>query len=410
MRCFNYTCQGESHKSTNKECQDYSLTWQSEDGNTTIAIVCDGHGGSSYFRSATGAQFAAEITLQQIQEFLSVVNTGTFSTQSLISVGTVETVETETGINGVMRRLFESIYYHWRNAITEDGKREITEWEQANVEQKYLHLLDDENRIVKAYGCTLMAYVQTKEFWFAFHLGDGKMVMLDAQYTFSQPVPWDEKCFLNKTTSLCGSEPIKDFRFCVQGNGAFPVAIFLGSDGIDDTFGDGSKLYSFYGDVIKELATQGQESVETTIKEDLPQLSRIGSQDDMSVAVVYDESKVKEVASAINDYQKSLVEQEMQELLHQKEAKESFIEDIRKKESSIPTPSFLESLKERIKELEEKIQSARDEYKLANQQYETTNLDKMRAEARMAEKELVRVNQQLQHLQEKQKKLESFTL
>ena len=410
MRCFNCTYQGESHKSTNKECQDYSLTWQSEDRNTTIAIVCDGHGGSSYFRSATGARIAAEVTLNQIQQFLSVVNADTFSTQSLISVGTVETIETETGINGVMRRLFESIYFHWRNAITEDGKREITKWEQTNVEQKYLDLLNDENRIVKAYGCTLMAYVQTKEFWFAFHLGDGKMVMLDSQFVFSQPVPWDEKCFLNKTTSLCGSEPVKDFRFCVQGNGMFPIAMFLGSDGIDDTFGDGSKLYNFYGDVIKELATQGQESVETTIKEDLPQLSKIGSQDDMSIAAVYDESKDKEAASAINNYQKKLIEQEMQELLHQKETKESFIEDIRKKESSIPTPSFLESLKERIMELEEKIQNARDEYKLANQQYETTNLDKMRAEARMAEKELVRVNQQLQHLQEKQKKLESFTL
>ena len=410
MRCFNYTCQGESHKSTNKECQDYSLAWQSDDGNTTIAIVCDGHGGSSYFRSATGARFAAEATLKQIQQFLSDVNIDTFSTQSLISVGTVEKIETETGINGVMRHLFESIYYHWRNAITEDGKRKITEWEQANVEQNYLDLLNDENRIVKAYGCTLMAYVQTKEFWFAFHLGDGKIVMLDSQFAFSQPVPWDEKCFLNKTTSLCNSEPVKDFRFCVQGNGTFPVAMFLGSDGIDDTFGDGSKLYSFYGDIIKEIATRGQESVETTIKEDLPQLSRIGSQDDMSVAVVYDESKVKEVAMAINGYQKCLVEQEMQELLHQKEAKESFIEDIRKKESSIPTPSFLDLLKEIIKELKEQIKIAQDKYKLANQQYETANLDKMRAEARMAEKELVRVNQQLQHLQEKQKKLESFVL
>lgn len=410
MRCFNYTCQGESHKSANKECQDYSLTWQSEDRNTTIAIVCDGHGGSSYFRSATGARFAAEVTLKQIRQFLSDVNIDTFSTRSLISVGTAETIETETGINGIMRRLFESIYYHWRNAITKDGKREITEWERANVEQKYLDLLKDENRIVKAYGCTLMAYVQTKEFWFAFHLGDGKMVMLDSQFVFSQPVPWDEKCFLNKTTSLCGSEPVKDFRFCVQGNGTFPVAMFLGSDGIDDTFGDGSKLYSFYGDVIKELATQEQESVETTIKEYLPQLSKIGSQDDMSIAVVYDESKVKEVAMAINDYQKSLVEQEMQELMHKKGAKESFIKDIREKESSFPTPSFLESLKDRIKGLEEEIQSVRDEYILANQQYETTNLDKMKAEARMAEKELVRVNQQLQHLQEKQKKLESFTL
>jgi len=52
MKCFNHSCQGESHKASDKECQDYSLTWQNEDKSITIAVVCDGHGGDSYFRSA----------------------------------------------------------------------------------------------------------------------------------------------------------------------------------------------------------------------------------------------------------------------------------------------------------------------------------------------------------------------
>ena len=43
-RCFNYSCQGESHKATNKECQDYSLSVKDDDNGIYIAVVCDGHG------------------------------------------------------------------------------------------------------------------------------------------------------------------------------------------------------------------------------------------------------------------------------------------------------------------------------------------------------------------------------
>ena len=371
MKCFNHSCQGESHKASDKECQDYSLTWQNEDKSITIAVVCDGHGGDGYFRSATGARFAANITVEQLHQFLADVDTSLFAGQPFTAIGTKETRESESELDDVMRRLFESIYARWRIAITEDGHRALTEWEREHVEQKYIDLLEDEDRIVKAYGCTLMVYVCTKDYWFAFQLGDGKLVMLNEQSEFSQPVPWDERCFLNKTTSLCGREPVKDFRFCIQGDGSFPIAVFLGSDGLDDSYGDGDKLNSFYGSLVKELASKGQDEVENMLKEDLPKISKEGSKDDMSVAVVYDETKIAEAAISINEYQIRVLNDEIREIQKDILEKKSLIGKVRELESSI---------------------------------------EKMQAEARMAEKEIKRKEQQIEKLQERLHKLESFTL
>ena len=371
MKCFNHSCQGESHKASDKECQDYSLTWQNEDKSITIAVVCDGHGGDSYFRSATGARFAANITVEQLRKFLADVDTSQFAGQPFTALGTKETRESESELDNVMRRLFESIYARWRIAITEDGHRALTEWEREHVEQKYIDLLEDEDRIVKAYGCTLMVYVCTNDYWFAFQLGDGKLVMLNEQSEFSQPVPWDERCFLNKTTSLCGREPVKDFRFCIQGGGSFPIAVFLGSDGLDDSYGDGDKLNSFYGCIVKELASKGQDEVENMLKEDLPKISKEGSKDDMSVAVVYDETKIAEAAKSINEYQKRVLKDEISDIKKDILEKKSLIGKVRELESSI---------------------------------------EKMQAEARMAEKEIKRKELEIEKLQERLHKLESFTL
>ena len=42
---FNVTKMGASHVKSGKPCQDYSLSWESEDKQVQVAIVCDGHGG-----------------------------------------------------------------------------------------------------------------------------------------------------------------------------------------------------------------------------------------------------------------------------------------------------------------------------------------------------------------------------
>ena len=300
-RCYNYSCQGESHKGTDKECQDYSCTFADDEHGFYIAVVCDGHGGDTYFRSAFGAKAAADITVKTVQEFVRECDKSTFANLHLTQVGTLDTIDKQDQLDIVMRHLFATIYAQWRQTISEDASRPVTEWETNNVKPEHLQLLQDPERIVKVYGCTLMTYVQTPDYWFAFHLGDGKCVMLDVDMQFSQPIPWDEKCFLNKTTSLCGSNPVNDFRYCVESDNYFPAAIFLGSDGLDDTFGDGDRLYNFYGNIIRSIKKEGLEAVIPEIQSNLPKLSKSGSQDDMSVAFVYNEKLLDTMSKAIED-------------------------------------------------------------------------------------------------------------
>lgn len=187
----------------------------------------------------------------------------------------------------------------------------LTAWEEEHVEKRYLDEFiaaraNDSATFEKTYGCTLMVYVQTPDFWLAFHLGDGKMVRLcveDGNAVFDQPIPWDEKCFLNKTTSICDSHALEEVRYCYQGDGRFPEAVFLGSDGMDDSYGDGENLTNFYIQLYKLIAKSGREQAEKELAESLPIISQRGSKDDMSVACVYDENRLTENTIALVEYQ-----------------------------------------------------------------------------------------------------------
>jgi len=64
---FNKSVRGASHIASEKPCQDYSISY--DECGITIAVVCDGHGGNTYFRSDIGAKIAAEITLDQLRGF-----------------------------------------------------------------------------------------------------------------------------------------------------------------------------------------------------------------------------------------------------------------------------------------------------------------------------------------------------
>ena len=84
MNCIEHHCQGESHKSTEKPCQDYAYAESNE--NLSMAIVCDGHGGERYFRSQFGSEFATEITKEAIRAFVENMADSTFTGQEKKSV------------------------------------------------------------------------------------------------------------------------------------------------------------------------------------------------------------------------------------------------------------------------------------------------------------------------------------
>ena len=300
MKCFDFHCQGESHKATDKVCQDYSYSHIDKNG-LAIAVVCDGHGGKHYFRSDIGARFATEIIANNAKEFVNNIDETLFVGQPFTQQATIQTeidrqdFRKEKPVDVAFRQLFASIIGQWQQRIEQHAaENPLTDKENTQVEEQYRKEFQEGYKLEKIYGCTLMAYVCTPKYWFAFHLGDGKMISFDQDAQWKEPVLWDDRCFLNKTTSICDSDALNEFRYTYQGDGGFPIAVFLGSDGMDDSFGEETNLVNFYVKVAKSLVTNGHDATFADIQETLPVLSKRGSQDDMSVACVYDEARLKE--------------------------------------------------------------------------------------------------------------------
>ena len=329
MKSLFHYCQGESHKSTDKPCQDCAYAESTEQ--LSMAIVSDGHGGERYFRSQYGSEMAVNVTKEAIRVFVENMEESSFTPKRARSVfddapftaysSAIATEEQErTNAHKALTWLFSHIITQWNLAIAKHARdNELSEWENEHVEQKYKDEFltmreSDDASFEKTYGCTLMAYVQTPGYWFAFHLGDGKGVFMriaDDQLVCEQPIPWDDKCFLNKTTSLCDSDALDEFRYCYQGNGEFPRAAFLGSDGMDDSYGDGEILNDFYIQLFKIIIRKGNEFAKKELIHSLPLISKRGSKDDMSVACVYDDSALNAMFQYLTAYQQKILEQDL---------------------------------------------------------------------------------------------------
>lgn len=312
MKAFHHSCQGESHIATYKVCQDASYSAVSD--SLSIAIVCDGHGGARYFRSDIGAQLAIEVTKHCVATFIQqvgdeILKGKSFTRKQAISSEAKTNVFTkDTLVDKTLRQLFASIIFGWRQQVAQHAQQNpLTESERLSVEPRFQQEFIAGISIEKTYGCTLMCYVATSDYWFAFQVGDGKCVAFQEDGNWSEPIPWDDNCFLNKTTSLCDSSALEEFRYCYCGDGTFPLAIFLGSDGIDDSFGETENMVNFYIQVLKLIVNEGGEQALQTITETLPQLSKIGSKDDMSVACVYEDTSLVEHIKYLIDWQRRYV-------------------------------------------------------------------------------------------------------
>ena len=291
MKGFNSTCKGESHIKSNKVCQDSSYCEVSPE--LSIALVSDGHGGEHYFRSDIGSKYACEVATSVIKEFVKQVPSDLFEGTGFTQFGIMNDISEIRSNHQIatLRRLSEAIIANWRAKIKEHAANNpALQVELEHVPADFQDALKDENRIAKVYGCTLMGYVQTPNYWFSFQVGDGKCFSFHKETGPKQPILWDDACFLNKTTSLCDSNAIGEFRFTYQGDGHFPYAVLLGSDGLDDSFGEDKNLINFYIQLLKMAFTTGLDKTKETVDADLPILSKRGSQDDMSVSVIWDES------------------------------------------------------------------------------------------------------------------------
>lgn len=275
-KSFNISVQGASHIKKNKECQDASRSYY--DDEIAIAVVCDGHGGNDYVRSAVGSSVAAAIAERNIKDFVSSVDKDELKRHSDQLLAKLE--------GSIIGNWNEEIYQHYeQNPFTEEEIAVLS----SKAQKKYLQ----EKRIESAYGTTLIAVVVTPDYWFGIHIGDGKCVAISPDGRFLQPIPWDDKCFLNATTSICDTRALENFRHFYSEK--LPVAVFVGSDGIDDCFKNDQQLNNLYKTVLYSFTTSEFDSAVSDLHDYLPRLSAKGSGDDVSVAAVLDMDMIGEI-------------------------------------------------------------------------------------------------------------------
>lgn len=275
-KSFHISVQGASHIKKNKECQDASRSFCDE--NLAIAIVCDGHGGSDYVRSADGSRLAAEITEQNIKDF----------------VASVDKDELRRHTDQLIAKLESSIIGNWNLAVNEHcDQNPFTPEEIQTLSEKAKKKYLTDKQIESAYGTTVIAVAVTPDYWFGIHIGDGKCVAVNPDGRFLQPIPWDEKCFLNATTSICDSRALENFRHFYAEK--LPVAVFVGSDGVDDCFQNDQQLNHLYKTVLYSFATSEFDTALSDFREYLPRLSAKGSGDDVSVAAILDLDMIGEI-------------------------------------------------------------------------------------------------------------------
>lgn len=277
---FHYTCTGASHIKNNTVCQDASASMNTK--HYSLAVVCDGHGGEDYFRSDRGSKMA-------VDAFCSCLTDKSF-------IKRFDKIEFASELPDLITQLIKSIILRWNTAVEEDLKADpITEDEMQEVSDKARSRYLAGEKLPAIYGTTLIGFVCGKYWCFGIQIGDGKCVVANKWGQMIQPIPWDDKCFLNVTTSLSDENAYEEFRYWYEQslNKDFPAAVFLGSDGIDDSFAGDEKLHDFYRLIIKNLAESKTMQPLTELGEYLPTLSAQGSKDDISFGILFNPNNIR---------------------------------------------------------------------------------------------------------------------
>lgn len=283
-----------------KGCEDASGFY--DDDQMHICVVADGHGSDNYPRTDRGARFAVDAAIEQIKAFVHKIYNPNPENTEISEKESSELIDKllHTKINEIhlLRYLSKNILMKWREFVEKDVEENpFQESEMEHVSEKYKKRYMSEKicerKAEKAYGCTLIAYAVTEKFSFGMQIGDGKCVVIDRNGSISEPIPWDEDCQMNVTTSICDSNASDEFRFFVTEEKQ--AAVFCGSDGINDSYAAVEEMYALYRSILKIFVEHGIEVGKSEIKEYLPVLTKKGSGDDVSIALIIDIKRVAEL-------------------------------------------------------------------------------------------------------------------
>ena len=408
-RSFSISVQGESHKRKHILMQDFS---GHEDGEVKIAVVSDGHGDPNCFRSDRGSKIAVKVCMEGLQ---------TFAEELLEQQERVEALaQDETNI---LRQLCIGIIGKWSLEILEElDENPISTEELDRCDEGWKQSYQQGKMCNHIYGATLIGILLCKDYLLVVHQGDGRCVLVSKTGEFCEPVPWDEECEGNITTSLCSDNAAARMRVYSQRiSETEPIAaVFAGSDGIEDSYSSHEVMYNFYREFCLEAVQNGLETTCRKYKEkELFQISAAGSGDDMSVAGIVNMEVLKAIATDLKNSLEISRNQEIarkaRERMRSMERKRAYLEkrEKEKKAARCEARACEESAEEKKKKLQEMLQEKIEKsvYFKREQQQEEKRLQGLEEELCRIEKTLFQLNQKYkERKQEFQKNFRAYKM
>jgi serine/threonine protein phosphatase PrpC len=326
-KSFAATVTGISHTRHDKGCEDCSAHY--DNPVLSVATVADGHGDDNCFRSAKGAKLAAKCAIKGIYEFIYPEYKHKLGKLTVKKSRQLRQLPRQLPsqmpkageAEKMLRDLVKHIVMLWHTNIEKDlAAHPITDAELEQVEEKYKKHYAEGAKLYHVYGTTLMAAAITHDYWFGFHIGDGRFTALYADGSFDQPVPWDDRCYLNITTSICDDDAAETARtyFSFNKDKSPPLAVFLCSDGIDDNYpvqDNDQHLFKLYRTIAQTFAEEsfeamcGKDGNGGQIKDLCTSFATKGKGDDTSLAGIINIALVGDPEIA-GIYEKQIAEEE----------------------------------------------------------------------------------------------------
>jgi serine/threonine protein phosphatase PrpC len=260
---------GAAHEQAGRPMQDRGL-WRAADGPSgrcLVVALADGHGHARHPRSASGAQFAVE----------------TFCDVAAEAIGgrRGESPDAEVSQPPEVDWMIPQIVDRWRAAIALDVAAHP-------LGEGALGVAAGIDPATSAYGTTLIGALVMPSWVTFLQIGDGDVIVVDADGTSHQPVPSDASLALDYTASLCQLDAVASFRSARVDLTASDVRwMLLATDGFANAQSDPAWHNRIGTDLQDLVVRRGDDWPANELHSWVAQCaSSEGSRDDVTVALL----------------------------------------------------------------------------------------------------------------------------
>ena len=291
MIIFAQSVTGASHTMKGIVCQDSSGSRMPRE-DVHIAVVADGHGDPTCFRSDRGSGMAVSAALECLEKFAEH-----YEDMKAIQ----EEMDPVYGDEYIRRQLTDAIVSGWSAMVRTDiAANRLTEDElDRSGDFKDIYLKG--RHVERIYGSTLVAALKAKDYMVLIQQGDGRCDIMRMDGSVDQPVPKDDRCHGNVTTSMSDEIAADEIRSIILPLEEDVTGCCLSTDGVENSFYEDEKILEFLVETGLKLTAETSENHSRVLVPALEEVTEKGNGDDVSLAGWFDPDKLNESAGSISD-------------------------------------------------------------------------------------------------------------